>query len=192
MSSPPRYFVDFTVPQREDGSSLLNCSQPGDYEAYIHWLADYLHGADLPLSPSQREWLGSFQGTPANLIFHCSDSNYGYDAGWLEGIEDHIKEGRDYADFKGFMEPHWRECNEAFEEPDDQWSFEDFLGITEGDYNARKTELEQMGGDVPNWSHADIPFRSLLCHALRRIYSHDERYREMDSYFRNFTENASK
>ena len=49
-----------------------------------------------------------------------------------------------------------------------------------------------MGDDSPYWSHVDIPFRSLLCHALRRIPSHEERYREMDFYFRNFMDNASK
>jgi len=191
MSTPPRYFVDFTVPQREDGSPRRTCSQPGDYEAYVHWLADYLHGADLPLSPSQREWLGRFQWTPSDLIFHCSDS-FGYDLEWLETIDSHLKEGAGYDEFKEFMEPHWRECNEAFEEPEDQWFFEDFLGITEDNYNDRKKELDQMGDDSSNWSHAEIPFRSLLCHALGKIRSHDERYREMDSYFSNFNENASK
>lgn len=191
MSTPPRYFIDFTVPQRGDGSPLVECSQPGDYEAYVHWLADYLHAADLPLSPEQQEWLGRFRGDSTDLIFYCSDS-FGYDVEWLEGIDNHIKEGKCYQGFKDCMEPHWRECNADFDDPEDQWSFEDYLGITEKDYNARKCEIEQMGDDSSYWSHADIPFRSLLCHALRRIPSHEERFREMDFYFQNFTDNASK
>ena len=191
MSAPPRYFIDFTVPQREDSSALLACSQPGDYETYVHWLADYLHGADLPLSHLQQEWLGRFQGNPSDLIFYCSDS-FGYDVDWLEGIDNHISGGKSYQAFKDYTEPFWREINAQFEDVEDQWLFEDYLGITEADYNARKREMEQMGADIPYWSHADIPFRSLLCHALRRIPSHDERYREMDAYFRNFTENSSK
>jgi hypothetical protein len=191
MSAPPRHFIDFTVPQREDGSPLVNCSQPGDYETYLHWLADYLHAVELPLSPVQQEWLGRFQGTPTDLIFHCSDS-FGYDVDWLEGIDNHIKEGMSYQEFKDYMEPHWRECNEDYEDLEDQWSFDDYLAITEEGYEARRLEIEEMGDDSPYWSHADIPFRSLLCHALRKIPSHEERFHELDFYFRNFAENASK
>ena len=190
MPTPSRYFVDFTVPLRGDGSPLLKCSQPGDYEIYVHWLADYLHGADLPESPAQQKWLESFKGTPADLIFCCSDS-YGYDVDWLEDVDSFIKDGQSYDEFKSYLEPLWRECNQYYPDEEDQWSFEDYLGITEDDYNARKTELAEMG-NLPSWSHADIPFRSLLCHALRRIHSHDERYQEMDFYFRNFSDNASK
>ena len=179
------------MPVREDGSLLITCLQQGDYEIYVHWLADYLHEENLPLSPPQQAWLGGFKGEPTDLIFHCSDS-FGYDADWLEGVDNHIKEGESYQEFKDFMEPHWRECNEEYEDSEDQWSLEDYLGITEEGYNTRKREIEQMGDDSPYSSHADIPFRSLLCHALRSVPTHDERYREMDFYFRNFTDNVSK
>jgi hypothetical protein len=191
MLTPPRYFVDFTVPLRGDGSLLLRCSQPGDYEAYVHWLADYLHEADLQLSPSQRDWLDRFQGSPSDLIFCCSDC-YGYAVDWLEIVDSYIKDDLSYAEYQASMEPHWREANEDFDDPENQWSFEDYLGVTEREYNTRKGELAQVGEGGQNWDHADIPFRSLLCYALRRIDSHNERYREMDFYFRNFSDNASK
>ncbi len=191
MSARPRYFIDFTVPHREDGSALTTCSEPGDYEVYVHWLADYLHGACLPISPLQQAWLELFQGSPMDLIFYCSES-FGNDADWLNGVDNHIKEGTSYQEFKDLMEPHWRECNQDFDSPEDQWTFEEFLGITEAAYNARKVELESMGDEIPYWSHVDIPFRSILCHALRSIPSHDARFLEMDFYFRNFTDNANK
>jgi hypothetical protein len=66
MSAPPRYLIDFTVPKREDGSDLLDCTRAGDYEIYVHWLADYLHTADLQLSPLQKEWLERFSGGPSS------------------------------------------------------------------------------------------------------------------------------
>ena len=190
MAAPPRYYIDLTVPKRGDGSDLFDCTRAGDYETYVHWIADYLHTADLQLSPLQKEWLERFSGGPSDLIFECSDS-YGYAAAWLEDVDCHISEGLSFKEFKELVEPMWREENEDLD-PEDRCSLEEYLGITEAEYNYRIFEIEQLGDDIENCIHADLPYRSLLCHALRRISSHDERYHEMDRYFRNFTENASK
>ena len=190
MSAPPRYFIDFTVPARSDGSLLRDCREPDDYKNYVHWLADYLHTAELPLSAAQEAFLGGCRWTPEDLIFHCSDS-FGYDLDTLEGIDNRILEGVTYQEYKEELEPYRIESNEGLEDEHEKWSVEDFLGISEAGYNARIPEVMEQG-ELPYWSHADIPFRSLLCRALRQIPSHEVRYKEMDFYFTNFCENASK
>ena len=68
-SLPPRSFVDFTLPERSDGTELSMCREAGDFQTYVAWLADYLHMVRLPLSPAQQSWLDSTPGSPQGVIF---------------------------------------------------------------------------------------------------------------------------
>ena len=96
---PPRFFCDFTVPRRADGSLLLSCRDSADYKTYVRWLSDYLHTADLPLSPEQQDWLLDTRPDAHQAIFACSDI-YGYALFQLEDIVNDIEAGRSYEDFR--------------------------------------------------------------------------------------------
>lgn len=189
-SLPPRYFCDFSVPEREDGSPLKSCKQAGDYECYVHWLADYLHHENLPLSLEQQNWLLSNEFDPGNVVFCCSDI-YGYTVTHLKDLEQHFANGVSFEDYRAKLKPLWEECTHTLKDRE-EWSFEEFLVVDQENYARLQREWQQEQFIDQSWSHADIPFRSLLNRALRMMPDHDERYRKLDHYFQNFGENASK
>lgn len=189
-SLPPRYFCDFSVPERENGSPLTSCEQAGDYERYVHWLADYLHHEILPLSTEQQDWLVWNEFDPGEVVFWCSEI-YGYMITFLEDLEEHFANGESFKDYRAKLKPLWEERAQTPEERE-EWSFEEFLMVDEENYVRLQREWQQEQATDQLWSHADIPFRSLLNRALRQIPDHAVRYRELDHYFQNFQDNASK
>lgn len=182
---PPRSFSDLTVPLRPDGTALETCRQKGDYERYVAWVADYLHRTDLPLTEEQKAWLEGAGKDPKGIIFTCSDV-FGYTVDALEELTWWFTEGKTYDDYKREMREIW----EAHTDPEDKAEF-GFQVLSEATFQRLKREWEEecARGEC---SHADIPFRALLAWALRQMPDAEERQKEMDWFFRNFQDNASK
>ena len=183
---PPRSFVDFTVPNRADGSPLTECIQPRDYETYVAWLADYLYGNELPLSPNQRAWLAASDDTPKQLIFECSDiASY---AVWeLDEMVSEFEEGRTYEQMESELRQLWNEFRKAEQKanaPNEPLSLDAFTRLYQ--------EWQEEKSAGVQCKHADIQFRPLLSWALRQTPDAEERRRYVDMFFQNFGDNASK
>jgi hypothetical protein len=186
MCKPPRYSLDFTLPLLKDGIHLHSSTQPGHLEIYVRWLADYLHTAEIPLSFTQANWLKSFRGSPEELISCCSEW-YVFEKHWLEGIDNHIRQNNSFQKFKDYFEPFWRDINAECSRADELWSIDEYLNISEDDYNDRIVEFKQLGDCIFEFQFPDIPFRSLLCNAVSKVSSQAMRYILIDRFFRNFT-----
>jgi hypothetical protein len=183
---PPRSFCDFTLPQREDGSDLSSCREPGDYELYVRWLSDYLHTAEIPLSADQSAWV---QGrSPDSVVFECSDA-FGYAIDAMESLNTEFDSGETHASHRAYMLSLWEDLDAEHREEE---SFEDWLALSEPTFDRLRSERLQENEAAQPWTHADIPFRPLLAWALRQIPAPEERFRQMDWFFRNFSDNASK
>jgi len=142
---PPRFFCDFTLPQREDGSSLSSCREPGDYELYVRWLSDYLHTAEIPLSADQSAWV---QGrSPDSVVFECSDA-FGYEIDSLEGLNDMFDSGESYASHRAYMLAHWEELDAEYREME---SFDDWMGISESTFDRLRRERFQEIQTGQSW-----------------------------------------
>ncbi len=189
-SLPPRFLCDFTVPCRPDGSLINACCDDSDYQTYVRWLSDYLHTVDLPLSAEQQDWLIDNRPDPKEVIFTCSDGP-GYAIGQLEALAMNFEAGKTYADFRA-------ECLRSYETElgpeyrEIEGPFEDFLDCSEAVYDRLFREYLAEKAIGREWSHADMPYRSLLSWALHKMPDAEERYRQMDFYFTNFGDNASK
>ena len=186
-SLPPRSFADLTVPNRADGTPMTSCRGEDDYKTYVHWLADYLHTTDIPLTPAQQAWLQTTAYTPDQAVFWCSDT-YGYAIDQVDGVELAFAEEETWEHYRERMRPFWV----ADEEDKEENPFDEWIGIDEPTFNRLHAEwLEsQACGDIPR--PADVPFRPLLAWALRQIPDRAERVRKLDGFFRNFSDNASK
>lgn len=182
---PPRFFCDFTVPPVRDGITSSD-----EYQEYVHWLADYLHQADLPLSPEQQEWLQQTDRPPRGVIFMCSDC-YGFEASDLEFVEHYFAEGETHDQWRTRMRTEWEDYYptplDREENPFDEWQ-----PLSEEVYARLHREWQQGKETGQEWHHADIPFRSLLSWSLRQIPEHEERFKELDFYFENFHEASRK
>jgi hypothetical protein len=187
-SLPPRFFCNFTVPKRADGSPLSSCQESGDYEYYLRWLADYLHTVEIPLSAEQESWLQSRNASPESVIFQCSDA-FGYAIDSLEDLNGSFDNGEDYSSYRAHMLSVWEDLDVEQREED---PFEDWLDLDKATFERlRRERVQEKNSGIP-WSHADIPFRSLLAWALHQMPNRDERYHQLDWFFRNFQDNASK
>jgi hypothetical protein len=183
---PPRSFVDFTVPNRADGSPLTKCVQPGDCEAYVSWLAEYLYDSELPLSPNQRAWLSASKDTPERLIFGCSDVA-GYAVWDLDAMVREFERGRTYEQMESELRQRSDEFQTAAQRPDGQ---NEPLSLDALARLYQEWQEEQAAG--AQWTHADIPYRPLLSWALRQTHDAEKRRRYMQMFFQNFGDNASK
>lgn len=186
MCKPPRYSVDFTLPLLKDGINLHSRTHPWHWEMYIHWLADYLHTNEIPLSITQVNWLKNFRGSAEELISCCSEW-YVFEKHWLEGIDNHICQNKSFQDFKDYLEPYWRETNAECSSTDELWSIDEYLNISESDYNDRILEFQQLGNCVFEFQFPDIPFRSLLSNAVSKVSSQAMRYIMIENFFKAFT-----
>jgi hypothetical protein len=183
---PPQSFVDFTVPKRPDGTELMSCQRAGDYETYVAWLADYLHTVRLPLSPDQVRWLDAAPRSPDDVLFTCSDS-HGYAASDLAELRSWFRSGGSHAEYHAEGCRSWLQ----YTAPEDQ---EDcpFEELSLEAFERHRRAWEQERAARVDWHHADIPYRALLNWALRQIADPVVRRDEVDWYFRNFSDNASK
>lgn len=188
---PPRSFTDFTVPTRPDGSPLSSCQQPNDYMNYVRWLSDYLHIADLPLTPDQQQWLDAQTSKePDHIVFECSET-YGFALDDLEGLSYRFEEEQPYDQYRAEMHSYWAEQYSSAVEQE-EFPFEDWLDLPESTFIRLRKEWEVEQQIEEPWSHADIPFRPLLNWALKQLPDAEARFKVMDLYFNNFSDNASK
>lgn len=183
---PPRFYIDFSVPVRTDGSALTNCCQPEDFPQYVAWLADYLHQAPIPLSTNQQSWLASKDRAPKEVIFECSDF-FGYAIWELASLDWCFEEGGDHATYDAEMRKQWMESTDP--EDRDEFPYEE---LSLEAFERLKREWQQEKAVGTEWHHADIPFRSLLAWALRQMDDQAERHREIEWFFDNLENNASK
>ena len=188
---PPRSFADQTVPARTDGTSLRSCLGPGDYELYVNWLADYLHTASLPLTPAQETWLQQTQRAPDKVIFECSDT-FGYALYELEEVEQAFEKGESWAHHRKRARAFWDAIPEQERSSYAESTFEEWFALDETVFDRLRREWQEEHALPQPVDHADVPFRPLLAWALRQIPERDERVRQIDWFFRNFGDNASK
>lgn len=182
---PPRYFCDFKVP----GLAEETVTEV-EYSEYVRWLADYLHRVELPLSEAQQEWLRQTDHSPRGVIFSCSDS-YGFAASPLEDVSRFFADGEDYDAWRSRMRLEWESFYPTPEDREEN-PIEEYNCLPEGLFNRLHREWRQEREMGQEWSHADIPFRSLLSWALHQIPDSEERFKEMDFYFKNFHETSCK
>lgn len=192
---PPRNFCDFTVPLRGDGSPLVRCDGREDYEAYVQWLADYLYTAELPLSAAQARWLeGREHGSPSALVFEIADF-YGAAVWELDLLEMRFAAGEEFPLPDQKTVRKWDRGHSSREHDEDEEPGirreADWLDMYDKLLRIRG-EWEQHAAAGVLWCHADIPYRSLLAHALRQLPDAEDRRRELDFYFIRFGEEAAK
>lgn len=183
---PPRSFVDFTVPIRVDGSPLLACSQTGDYETYVTWLADYLHVVDLPLAMEQCDWLEAKLRSAKEVIFQCSDTP-SYAVWDLEILEGYFEAGDTSEEYNKAMREAWLESTAP--EDREEFAFEELSSKTFA--RLHREWLEQKGCEEA-WQHPDMPYRPLLAWALRQMPDAEVRRKEMHWFFSNYSDNTCK
>jgi hypothetical protein len=142
--------------------------------------------ARLPLSPAQQAWLDSTPRSPQGVIFVCSDA-YGYAEWDLAALNSWLESEGGHAEYHAEMHGLWLENTtpgEREEFPSEELSLATFERL--------RTEWLQEKSARVEWKHADIPYRPLLSWALQQIADPVARRNEVEWYFRNFTENASK
>jgi len=152
----------------------------------VAWLDDYLHTASIPLSEDQKNWLESKPRTPEQVIFDCSDSP-GYAIWDLDHINTWFESGDTHEHYDAEMRQLWLESNSP--EDREEFGFEEVSRVT---FDRLKREWQQEKATGVTWRHADIPYRPLLNWALRQILDHKRRREEMDWFFGNYDDNASK
>jgi hypothetical protein len=185
---PPRSYSDCTVPVRPDGTSLYNCRSDDDYAFYVAWLAEYLYKTELPLSKDQSDWLGNGKIEPWKVIFRCSDI-FGYALWELEHLNGFFEENAPYLTYVKEIRALWEEYTSPEEKMDEDFAFS---VISETTFSRLKREWVEEKLSERQADHADIPFRPLLAWALRQIPDANLRRKEIDDFFRNFSENAAK
>lgn len=183
---PPRSFGDMAVPCHADGSLLRNCVQEGDYEAYVRWLADYLHAADLPLTPEQCDWLEAKPRSAKEVIFHCSDTP-GHAVWDLDILEGYFEAGYTGEEYNKVMRDAWLDSTAP--EDREEFAFEELSPKTFA--RLRREWLAQKGSES-EWAHADMPYRPLLAWALHQMPDAEVRRKEMHWFFSNYCDNTSK
>lgn len=180
----PRAYIDWTVPNRPDGTAVVSTLNEKDYDLYLNWLADYLYEIDLPLPESQRDVSATLFQLAENLS-----------ADWLnlEHLETHIKEGGSFATW------HQKEVEE-FESLDasekEIWLEASESGcpefLTEAEFYRIAKEVNEASRVPAGIQHLDIPYRALISRILKKIPQHRKRVAALDRYFSDIDENFSK
>ena len=176
---PPRHFCDLSVPE--------GVIDPDDrYNSYVRWISDYLHKVEIPLSENQKAWLDSRAWTPQEVILQCSDG-YGYALLELDLLASFLAEGGTWQKYREDCYAVWQESGQG-----EGFTFEECSPLTETGFERLRKEWLQEAKLTEPVRHNDMPFRSLLAWALRQMPDAGERFNQMDFYFRNLNDNASK
>ena len=180
----PRAYIDWTVPNRQDGTAIVPPLDDNDYGVYLNWLADYLYENDFPVPESQRD----VQAT----LFDLSE-NLSIDWLNLEFLERHIKEGGTFSEWHQSEVDRFESLDETEKE---LWLESSESGcpeyLSEKDFNRIANEVKQKSRVPSEIQYLDIPYRALISRILKKIPEHSERVAELDRYFSNATENYSK
>ena len=186
---PPRAWVDWTVPKDAEGNDLGVVTDAPSFDLYLHWLADHLFEAQIPVPESQEALLKIYRdsGGAEHATFDLSE-RIGYTTTELEGIERDFAEGMSWEDFHA----HERSCWNDFAKEEQELQ-------TEEEFFIWREEYERIGREglesriVPSHiRHADIPWRPVLAALFREVPDHDRRYRLLRGFYLNIGETASK
>ena len=120
----------------------------------------------------------------------CSDS-YGFGASDLKAVEHYFAMGETHVQWRSRMRAEW-EIYYPTPLDREENPFEEWLNLSEVVYTRLHREWQQEQAMGQEWHYLDIPFRSLLCWALRQISEHEERFKELDFYYENFHEASRK
>jgi hypothetical protein len=180
---PPRFYSDFTLPPVQEGATRSD-----EYKEYFHWLADYLHAAELPLSDHQQEWLRN--ETPHGVIFACS-GEYGFSGSDLEFVESYFRSNETYSDWRSRMKNEWEIYYPTSEDREEN-PFDEWQPLSKEVYTRLHQEWQQEQETGQTWQTVDIPYRSVLSWALRQIPTHEERFQMIEEYFQNYLEESRK
>lgn len=185
---PPRHYADSTVPTRSDGEPMRRTNDQEEYDTYTAWLAEYLFTTDIPLHPRQREYAKhSDTLDPDTAVFHISDW-FGYAVWELDMLKNAFEAGEDWLSFDAVQHEAFASFSDEEREelPFDEWA------VSRGVWERLREEWSEEKALTLRTDHADIPYRSLLSHILKRLPNREERIAIIRSYFQNFDENASK
>ncbi len=186
---PPRYFTDATTPLRADGSPVDRANfSDREYDIYLTWLADYLVTTVFPVHPRQFAYVAMMDAqTPETAAFQISDK-FGYAAWDLASLRVHVTNGGTWEEWNQQEVDDWSQRDiEAW----DATSFDEVC-LDRATFDRIQDESEEEQQLNTTAAHADISYRSLLSRILHRVPDHERRVRILDSYFRNYSENAAK
>lgn len=187
----PRAYIDWTVPQDDEGDPIGMCRDPETFNRYINWLADYLFTADIPVPANQREFLSKCEAQDgiSSAVFWASD-NWGSSIWEVEGIENSILEGKSYKDFHANELDAWNSMSEDdhadYENPDEEFF------ISEAEYNRIGNEALEARKVPDPIKHADIGYRAVFAALLKKVEDKSERVAHLKYFYDNFNECASK
>ena len=186
---PPRAWVDWAVPKDASGDDLGVATDAPTFDLYIHWLADYLVEAKIPLPACQVELLKIYReaGGAEHALFDLSE-RIGYTLTDVEGIERDFAEGMSWEDFHAHERSCWNDFSE--DEQEDQTEEEFFIWREEYERIGREGQEARI---VPSHiRHADIPWRPVLAALFREVPDHDRRCEMLRRFYHNIGETASK
>lgn len=187
---PPRCWIDWKLPQDDAGEQIGSAvSGTENYDRYLHWLADYLYETPFPVPERQREFVEQYRrsGGAESAAFDIA-SSLGYGLLPLEVIESDIDAGISWKEFHEYEEDYWwgltPEERELSPREEIVMSLEEFERLCE--------EVEEKKSVPDHVGHADVPFRAIFASLFKDIEDHDERYRILNGFYREFNECASK
>jgi|GEM_PF-3502133 len=185
----PRSWIDWKVPLDDAGEEIVSASGGNEtYDRYLHWLADHLFETSLPVPERQKAFVERYRrsGGAESAAFEIA-SSLGYGLLALEVIESDIESGMSWEDFHQYEEEYWQGLSEEARE----------LSPRE-EVVMRREEFERLCEEVGEKKlvpahilHADVPYRAIFAALFKDIGDHDERYRILDGFYREFNECAS-
>jgi len=181
----PRAYIDWAVPRDHHGHEIGICYDDATYRYYLEWLADYLYKTEIPVPESQKATLEELSKT-GYATMRLSDC-LGYPIWETEIIQEYSASGNPYEDW------HQQELALYNKLPDDEkeiWGEEFF--ISKEDYHRLGEEYRESKKVPSHIQHADIPYRSILAALFKGMPDPKKRYEELDYFYKNFDECASK
>lgn len=181
---PPRAYVDWEVPLRQDGSKMTQTINETEYVQYILWLADYLYSKEIPVPECQKRLSGFPRFIPDE-----------FDPFAFENLESWIEDGKTYSEYFTEMS---RQCDEYCKETKDMFGdsvegdessnreyFLDVCVASEEQFVRTAKEIaERKRTGVPDdITHADIPYRAVFSKTLKAMPSHDDRVSALRSFY---------
>ena len=185
---PPRAYIDWKVPCRNDGSPLASTKSEAEYDFYISWLANYLYEIDIPV-PKCQEGLSGFP---------CFVPDE-FDPRAFENLENKILEGLDYSAYFKQMTEQWNDYrnelkaqfpdSEECDETSNKKYFFDTCVATEEQFDRVVGEIaERRSKGVPaELSHADIPYRAVFSRTLKLISAYNDRVSALHAFYDKYS-----
>ncbi|MES2598920.1 MAG: hypothetical protein V4662_26550 [Verrucomicrobiota bacterium] len=154
--------------------------------AYLTWLADHLYTVHIPVPECQQALLESYLDAD-KAVLDLSDC-LGYSGYMAKVIEEMSAAGQPFSVHHDTELDAWNSLSQ-----DEQADWE------EGDYFTSEADYKRLGSEylaslsVPHHiKHADIPYRAVLAALFKSVHDHGERFKDLDYFYRNFNECASK